>query len=139
MVRSRDGRLPAVIYCHCNSGSRRDAEEILWHLLPRQVTVLALDCAGSGLSEGAYVSLGAYEVEDVAAAVAYLRSEGGACSVGLWGRSMGAVSALLLAARDPSLAGVVADSAFSRLADLMLELSSETALRIPRPFARLAL
>ena len=26
-VKGRDGRLPCVIYCHCNSGSRRDAEE----------------------------------------------------------------------------------------------------------------
>jgi hypothetical protein len=27
--RSPDGRLPCVIYCHTNSGSRRDVEEIL--------------------------------------------------------------------------------------------------------------
>ena len=27
-VRGVDGRLPCVIYCHCNSGSRRDAEEV---------------------------------------------------------------------------------------------------------------
>ena len=26
-AKGKDGRLPCVIYCHCNSGSRRDAEE----------------------------------------------------------------------------------------------------------------
>lgn len=47
VVASRDGRLPCVIYCHCNSGSRRDAEEILYHLLPKSITVFALDFAVS--------------------------------------------------------------------------------------------
>lgn len=45
VVTSADGRLPAVVYCHCNSGSRRDAEEALFALLPHGITVLALDFA----------------------------------------------------------------------------------------------
>ena len=36
---------PIVIYCHCNSGSRRDAEEAFYILLPRDVTVFCLDFA----------------------------------------------------------------------------------------------
>jgi len=36
---------PVVVYCHCNSGSRRDAEEVLHLLLPRGLAVLALDFA----------------------------------------------------------------------------------------------
>lgn len=174
VVTSADGRLPAVIYCHCNSGSRRDAEEILYHLLPKSITVFALDfavracpaarasgqaagtcmrtcmhptpvtcaCAeragllqaqargclghmhlrpcvlrparaacsriqGSGMSEGEYVTLGAHEVEDLAAAVAYLREEGSTSTIGLWGRSMGAVTALLYSQQDPSIGGMV--------------------------------
>lgn len=47
VVTSKDGRLPCVIYCHTNSGSRRDAEEILYTLLPKGVTVFALDFAVS--------------------------------------------------------------------------------------------
>ena len=226
MVLSPDGRLPCVVYCHCNSGSRRDAEEVLYHLLPRGMTVFALDFAvggwvgvcvgggggagggkwvwsgggggrvggggwrvrawrgggggkpgsrcerrevllpphlidsptyppthplqGSGLSEGDYVTLGANEVDDLAAAVAYLRwvgggegwggerraqqppppchpgppapqltptypptclhacrEEGSTSAIGLWGRSMGAVTALMYAQRDPTVAGLV--------------------------------
>jgi hypothetical protein len=45
VVTSSDGRLPCVVYCHCNSGSRRDAEEILYHCLPRGMTVMAFDFA----------------------------------------------------------------------------------------------
>ena len=37
--------LPIVIYCHCNSGSRRDAEEALHQLLPNGITVFTLDFA----------------------------------------------------------------------------------------------
>ena len=36
---------PVVIYCHCNSGSRRDAEEALHVLLPHGITVFTLDFA----------------------------------------------------------------------------------------------
>ncbi len=37
--------LPVVVYCHCNSGSRRDAEEAVLALLPHHVSVFALDFA----------------------------------------------------------------------------------------------
>jgi hypothetical protein len=42
-AKPQDGKLPVVIYCHCNSGSRRDAEEALYHLLPCGVGVVAFD------------------------------------------------------------------------------------------------
>jgi hypothetical protein len=38
---------------------------------------------------------------------------------------MGAVTALLYSERDPSIAGIVLDSPFSRLCDLMKELVEE--------------
>ena len=37
--------LPIVVYCHCNSGSRRDAEEAVLVLLPHHISVFALDFA----------------------------------------------------------------------------------------------
>ncbi len=47
-VQGKDGKLPCVVYCHCNSGSRRDAEEAVFHLLPSGIGVLAFDFAVSG-------------------------------------------------------------------------------------------
>ncbi|RMZ57570.1 hypothetical protein APUTEX25_001770, partial [Auxenochlorella protothecoides] len=140
IVASKDGRLPVVVYCHCNSGSRRDAEEIIYHFLPRHVTVFSLDFSGSGRSQGEWVTLGAREVDDVATAVRYLRDEGSALTIGLWGRSMGSVASMLYARADPSIAGLVLDSPFARLRDLMLELgSSDDSLRMPRAIAKVAL
>ena len=62
---------------------------------------------GSGRSEGEWVTLGAHEVGDLAAAVAHLRAAQLRAAIGLWGRSMGAVTALLYSQLDPSIAGVV--------------------------------
>ena len=59
------------------------------------------------MSDGEWVTLGAREVDDLAAAVAHLRTLEYVSTIGLWGRSMGAVTALLYAQRDPSIAGVV--------------------------------
>eukprot|EP00878_Enallax_costatus_P025797 GHUV01027627.1.p1 GENE.GHUV01027627.1~~GHUV01027627.1.p1 ORF type:complete len:146 (+),score=29.50 GHUV01027627.1:841-1278(+) len=105
--KTKDGTLPAVVYCHCNSGSRRDAEEAVWHLLPCGVGVVAFDFTGSGLSDGKWVTLGAHEVDDLAVVIQHLRSMGGISSIGLWGRSMGAVTALLYSHKDPDIAGMV--------------------------------
>ena len=63
--------------------------------------------------------------------------------VGIWGRSMGAVTALLYANRDPSIAGIVLDSPFSSLTALMSELVddffSASYVAAPRAATRLAL
>ncbi len=62
---------------------------------------------GSGKSEGQYVTLGAHEVLDLEAVITHLRLHFPDAVIGLWGRSMGAVTALLFSHRDPSIAGVV--------------------------------
>ena len=48
---------------------------------------------GSGLSDGDWVTLGANEVDDLEVVIKHLRAHKGTSTVGLWGRSMGAVTA----------------------------------------------
>lgn len=79
------------------------------------ITVLCLDLSGSGMSEGEYISLGVYERDDVALVIEHLRQSGRVTCIGLWGRSMGACTALLHGDRDPSIAGMVLDSPFATL------------------------
>ncbi|PPR95304.1 hypothetical protein GOBAR_AA25344 [Gossypium barbadense] len=124
--------LPCVIYCHGNSGCRADANEAAVILLPSNITVFTLDFSGSGLSDGDYVSLGWHERDDLKIVVSYLRSERQISRIGLWGRSMGAVTSLLYGAEDPSIAGMVLDSAFSNLFDLMMELVDVYKIRLPK-------
>ncbi|GMI90111.1 hypothetical protein like AT4G14290 [Hibiscus trionum] len=122
--------LPCVIYCHGNSGCRADASEAAMILLPSNITVFTLDFSGSGLSGGEYVTLGWYEKDDLKAVVDYLRADGNVSLIGLWGRSMGAVTSLMYGAEDPSIAGMVLDSPFSDLVNLMMELADN--FRLPK-------
>ncbi|CAH9122248.1 unnamed protein product [Cuscuta epithymum] len=124
--------LPCVIYCHGNSGCRADASEAAIILLPSNITVFTLDFSGSGLSEGEHVTLGWNERNDLKAVVEYLRQDGNVSLIGLWGRSMGAVTSLMYGAEDPSIAGMVLDSPFSDLVDLMMELVDTYKIRLPK-------
>ncbi|XP_072968769.1 uncharacterized protein [Typha angustifolia] len=131
--------LPCVIYCHGNSGCRADANEAAMVLLPSNITVFTLDFSGSGLSGGDYVSLGWHEKEDLRIVISYLRSNKKVSCIGLWGRSMGAVTSLLYGAEDPSIAGMVLDSAFSNLFDLMVELVDVYKIQLPKFMVKLAI
>ncbi|XP_065855407.1 uncharacterized protein [Euphorbia lathyris] len=133
-----DSPLPCVIYCHGNSGCRADANEAAVILLPSNITVFTLDFSGSGLSDGDYVSLGWHERDDLKVVVSYLRSDKQISRIGLWGRSMGAVTCLLYGAADPSIAGMVLDSAFSNLFDLMMELVDVYKIRLPKFTVKMA-
>ncbi|KAK6130398.1 hypothetical protein DH2020_035808 [Rehmannia glutinosa] len=124
--------LPCVIYCHGNSGCRTDASEAAVILLPSNITIFTLDFSGSGLSGGDYVTLGCNEKDDLRAVVDYLRTDGNVSLIGLWGRSMGAVTSLMYGAEDPSIAGMVLDSPFSDLVDLMMELVDTYKVRLPK-------
>jgi hypothetical protein len=57
--------LPCVIYMHGNSSARLEAIPQLALVLSLGITMLSFDFCGSGLSEGDYVSLGAFEKDDL--------------------------------------------------------------------------
>lgn len=133
-----DTPLPCVVYCHGNSGCRADANEAAVILLPVNITVFTLDFSGSGLSDGNYVSLGWHEKDDLEIVMSHLRSSKQISRVGLWGRSMGAVTSLLYGAEDPAIAGMVLDSAFSNLFDLMMELVDVYKIRLPKFTVKMA-
>jgi len=126
-------KFPCVIYCHGNCGSRVDASDCLDLLLPQNISVFAFDFSGSGLSDGETISLGYYEQEDLMAVINFLRSSGLVSRIGLWGRSMGAATSVLVAARDPSIAGMVLDSAFSSLTQVMYELANQYMKQVKVP------
>ncbi|KAF3559746.1 hypothetical protein F2Q69_00015655 [Brassica cretica] len=132
LERPEDRPLPCVIYCHGNSGCRADASEAAIVLLPSNITIFTLDFSGSGLSGGDYVTLGWNEKDDLKAVVEYLRTDGNVSLIGLWGRSMGAVTSLMYGAEDPSIAAMVLDSPFSDLVDLMMELVDTYKFPLPK-------
>jgi pimeloyl-ACP methyl ester carboxylesterase len=119
--------LPCVLYLHGNASCRLEALQVLKVVLELGCTLCCVDMAGSGLSEGEFVSLGHFEKFDAEAVLHELRSGGRSNGrVALWGRSMGAATALMCAARlDPLVSCVVADSAFASLPMLVHDLLDE--------------
>ena len=83
-------RIPVVIYMHGNASARVEVLPQLTLLLALGVAVFAFDFAGSGKSDGEFVSLGYYEREDLLCVVAHLRATDVVSTIALWGRSMGA-------------------------------------------------
>jgi len=122
VVRSQ-AQLPCVVYLHGNASARLEALPLLSLVLSMGATLFSLDFCGSGQSDGEYVSLGAYEKDDLDAVIQHLRVPGhGTSTIALWGRSMGAATAIMYAVRDPSIAGMVLDSPFASLEQLAEEL-----------------
>ena len=108
---------------HGNSSCRLAALKLVDYFLTANITLFCFDFPGCGLSEGEFISLGWFERDDVALIVEHLRNSRNVSTIGLWGRSMGAVTALLHGDRDPSIAGMVLDSPFSNLRTLCDELA----------------
>ncbi|CAM9109177.1 unnamed protein product [Pylaiella littoralis] len=130
----RAEQLPCIVYMHGNSSARVEALPQLSLALTLGATLVAFDFAGSGKSEGEHVSLGYYERDDLKAVIEHLRKSGQVSAIALWGRSMGAATALLHGDRDPSIAALVLDSAFAdltQLAEEMVERGRQAGLTVP--------
>lgn len=137
-----DERLPCVIYMHGNSSARVEALPQLTLALSLGCTFFAFDFAGSGLSEGEYVSLGYFERDDLQIVIEYLRGTNMTSSIALWGRSMGAATALMHGERDPSIGAMILDSSFADLtllAESMVEKGKEAGYSVPSFVVKLAI
>lgn len=141
-VERTSDRIPVVIYMHGNSSARIEVLPQLSYLLSLGLAVFSFDFAGSGKSDGEYVSLGFYEREDLMCIIAHLRATNVVSTIALWGRSMGAVTALMHGYRDPSIACMILDSPFADLTQLceeMVEKGKEQGIHVPGVVTNLAI
>mmetsp|Transcript_39093 Transcript_39093/g.83186 ORF Transcript_39093/g.83186 Transcript_39093/m.83186 type:complete len:527 (+) Transcript_39093:94-1674(+) len=131
--------LPCVVYMHGNSSCRMESFEVVEICLPLGCTVVAFDFSGSGISQGQYVTLGHFEKEDCRTVLEYLRNTGTVSRIGLWGRSMGAATALLHASHDPLVSAMVLDSPFRSIEGIGMDLFAQTSIRPPTCMVKAAL
>jgi dipeptidyl aminopeptidase/acylaminoacyl peptidase len=118
-------KMPVVIYLHGNSSSRLEGLNTLNILLPRNINLFIVDLPGCGHSEGEYISLGYYESYDVGVIVDFLENLPGVGNIGIWGRSMGASTALIYAHRDKRIKAICLDSPFANFCRLARELTKQ--------------
>jgi len=81
----------------------------LLEYLPEGFALGSFDFLGCGITDEQYISLGVREAQQIASVVSFLRQDN--YQVVLWGRSMGAVSAL----KYGQVSIIVADSPFVSL------------------------
>ncbi|KAL4430501.1 hypothetical protein ABPG74_005426 [Tetrahymena malaccensis] len=115
---------PCVVYLHCNSGSRLEGQLYVDYLINKGISVCIFDFAGSGQSEGEYISLGYYELGDVEIVVNYLKQNWQISKIGIWGRSMGAVTGLMYIQNNSSIICGCFDSPFSNFMKLASEIGA---------------
>src|SRR5690348_14881895 len=106
---------PTIILVHGFKGSRVQMLPWARFLYAAGYNVLLYDSRGCGESEGWNITLGAREPDDVIGAVQYLRARPDLKlkRFAALGISLGAGIVLSAAAREPDLAAVVADSAWT--------------------------
>lgn len=105
---------PCVIYLHSHGANRTEGVRLINYTFP-EFSLCVFDFSGCGLSEGEYVSLGLKEADDVESIIKELKLRFNLRNFILWGRSMGAVTALMHSEKylNGEVRALVADSPFS--------------------------
>lgn len=138
----RGPRAPAILACGGYRGRRSDLLGIGSSLWRSGFSVLLFDYRGYGDEPGP-VTLGYRELADARAALRFLRAADPLAPRGAIGFSMGAAIAIMLAAREPDVQAVWADSPFTSQREIVhFHLTREFGLRPSPPaeaFAKLLL
>jgi dipeptidyl aminopeptidase/acylaminoacyl peptidase len=92
--------------------------------------LLLFDFRYLGASEGSYSTAGAKEIEDLLAAIQFLKSRG-IKEVGVWGFSMGGAVALMAIEKAPEIKAVVSESSYASLAEMALQLFTIPLINYP--------
>ena len=116
---------PCVVYMHGNASNQLEGRFAVSLFIPVGVNVFCFDFAGCGCSEGDYITLGHYETQDAVAVIDILQRDFHCEKIALWGRSMGAVTSLIVASTRKDICSCVVDSPFSSLHDLCLSIAKQ--------------
>ena len=116
--------MPVIVYLHGNSSSRIEGLYLAKEIIKININLFVFDFAGCGQSEGEFVSLGYHESKDLRIIIDFIKNNiPGTGKIGLFGRSMGAATAMIYAHRDKRVEAICVDSPFSDFEQLARELT----------------
>lgn len=110
-----------MVYSHSHSGNKSEGATLVGALI-ESFSLVIFDYTGYGYSDKDHCTLGLKEKDDLESVVNYAKQVYGFNRVYVWGRSMGAVTALLLAqtSRNSSCNGMIIDSPFSSTKEMVI-------------------
>jgi fermentation-respiration switch protein FrsA (DUF1100 family) len=132
-----DSTRPWIILCHGVGSNRSDLLEIAAGLHDARFNLLLFDFRAHGRSEGWSTSFGWHEQRDLEGALVYLGQQPDIPErpYGVYGISMGASVALMVAAKDERLGAVAVDSPYVTLEESIAQHAGLLYPMIPRwPF-----
>ncbi len=112
----------AIVMVHGITADRREGLRWVKALHNAGYNLLLFDLRNHGKSDKAKTGMGYYEKDDVIAAVNFLQSKG-FTSIGVFGVSMGASTAIQAMAKDERIKAGVFEAAFANLGDLLSEIA----------------
>jgi uncharacterized protein len=140
-IAPRPGVDAAMVFVHGLASQRGELLDVA-ALLHDELGIGALlfDLRNHGMSAESITTLGLNEVEDVRAAVAFLRERlGSEGRIGVMGMSMGGGTVIRAAARIPEIEWVIAQSAYTSITDNIAEGVRGLTGLPPFPFAPLVI
>ena len=117
---------PCVVYMHGNSSSQLEGQFLVPNFCQYNIFVFCFDFIGCGCSTGNSISLGYFEKQDTEFILNKLHKIYKLGPFVLWGRSMGAATALMV--RNQYVRGIISDSSFATLKDLCSNIAKSQGL-----------
>lgn len=109
-------KINIIVYAHAQGSNALEGSFLIPICDKLGIGLCLFDFSGSGNSEGDFVTLGISEADDLALVIHYLQTNYKIQKIGLWGRSMGAVSSIIYAERvQKNIAFAVYDVPFYEL------------------------
>jgi predicted alpha/beta-fold hydrolase len=130
--------MPCVVYMHGNAGNKMEGLAYANKVIESGVNLCCFDFSGCGNSEGAWVTLGYKEKDDLKSVIEYLYEYKRVSSIALWGRSMGAATSLFYVKENPGTINcMVLDSGFSTLNTIIGSMAGQ--MGIPPDFVQMVI
>jgi predicted alpha/beta-fold hydrolase len=118
---------PCIIYMHGNASCRVEGYNNIDIAAATNCHLFVFDFAGTGKSEGTYISLGYFEKDDLKTICEQLSANKLIKYFFLWGRSMGAATLLMHMVKyhPANVKGLICDSSFTDLKTQMNEMAQQ--------------
>jgi len=107
-----------ILYLHSHGGCRVEGYHLIKACGPHKASLCIFDFSGAGLSDGDYISMGIYEKDDTITMMDHIRNNYGVQHFVIWGRSMGAATALQAYPMMRGVFAMVLDSPFTTVSSV---------------------